>query len=250
LSAGSHKVTVKDANGCSKIDSIVVNQPTAVTLSLSKTDVSCNGGTDGSVTATFGGGTGAFMIKLDDGGFAPAGTSPQTFNNLSAGSHKVTVKDANGCTKADSIVVGQPDAVTLSLSKTDVSCNGGNDGSVTATFGGGTGAFMIKLDGGSFAPAGTSPQTFNNLSAGSHKVTVKDANGCTKADSVVVGQPDAVALSLSKTDVNCNGGTDGSVTADFGGGTAPYKIKLDGGSFADAGASPQTFNNLSAGSHR
>src|SRR5262249_57288922 len=94
-------------------------------------------------------------------------------------------------------------------------------------------------DGGAFA-AGTSPKAFSSLSAGSHTVTVKDANSCTKSDSITVNQPTAVTLSLTKTDVSCNGGSDGSVTATFGGGPAPYMIKIDARGVAAAGPSPQT----------
>src|SRR5262245_44264361 len=220
LSAVSHTVTVKDANGCTKSDSITVNQPAAVTLSLTKTDVSCNGGSDGSVTATFGGGTGPYTASIDGGAFAAA-TSPKTFSSLSAGSHSVTVKDANGCTKSDSITVNQSSAVTLSLTKADVSCNGGSDGSVTATFGGGTAPYMIKLDAGAFAAAGASPQTFSGLSAGSHTVTVKDANGCTASKTITITEPTKLVASSSATPILCNGG-DSTVTVSASGGAAPY----------------------------
>src|SRR5262245_63129673 len=128
------------------------------------------------------------MIKIDAGAFAAAGPSPQTFSGLSAVSHTVTVKDANGCPQSASITVNQPAAVTLSLTKTDVSCNGGADGSVTATFGGGTAPYMIKIDTGAISAAGPSPQTFSGLSAGSHTVTVKDANGCPQSASIKIGR--------------------------------------------------------------
>src|SRR5215813_13479863 len=247
--SGSYTITatVTCANcpspGVSCSQTVTVND---VTLSLTETDVSCNGGSDGTVTATFSGGTAPYTASID-GGAAATATSPKTFSGLSAGSHSVTVTDSGGCSKTTSIMVNEPTAVTLSLTKTDISCNGGSDGSVTATFGGGTGPYTISLDGGAFAAA-TSPKTFSSVSAGSHTVTVKDANGCTKSDSITVNQSAAVTLSLSKTDVSCNGGTDGSVTATFSGGTGPYTASIDGGAFAVA-ISPKTFSGLSAGSH-
>src|SRR5206468_7022627 len=64
-------------------------------------------------------------------------------------------------------------------------CSSGNNGSLTATFGSGTGPYQIKIDAGSFFTA-TSPYTFTGLAAGSHTVTVKDANGCTKSNSISV----------------------------------------------------------------
>src|SRR5262249_61820540 len=145
-------VTVKDANGCPATQSITVNQPTAVTLSLTETDVSCNGGSDGTVTATFGGGTAPYTISIDGGGFVAA-TSPKTFTGLGQGSHSVTVKDSNNCPATQSITVNQPTAVTLSLTETDVSCNGGSDGTVTATFGRTTELYSLSIDGGGFVAA-------------------------------------------------------------------------------------------------
>src|SRR4051812_16839972 len=149
LSQGSHTVIVKDNNGCTETKSVTINEPNAVTLSLGKTDVSCNGDNDGSITATFGGSTSPYQVKIDDGNFNAA-TSPHTFNSLSQGSHTVIVKDNNGCTETKSVTINEPAAVTLSLDKTDVSRNGDNDGSITATFGGGTSPYQIKIDDGNF----------------------------------------------------------------------------------------------------
>src|SRR5262249_26423627 len=146
-----------------------------------------------------------------------------------------------------SATVGEPPALALSLSKTDVQCNGGSDGTVTATFSGGTAPYMIQLDGGAFAAA-TSPKTFTGLAAGSYTVDLKDAHNCTATASLTVGQPPALSLSLSKQNVQCNGGSDGSVTATFDGGTSPYQLRIDGGAFATE-TSPKTYSGLSAGSH-
>jgi hypothetical protein len=198
-------------------------------LDVTNTNVSCFGGNNASITATPTGGTGPYTICLDGSvNCQTSNGSAVTFTNLSAGPHTVTLKDANNCTTSPSIVtVSQPDAVTLSLSKTNVTCNGGNNGTVTATFGGGTTPYKIHIDNNADILNTTSPKTFTGLSQGKHIVVVTDSNGCTKTDSINVGQPSAVTLSLSKTDVTCNGGNDGSVTATFGGGTSPYKIHID-----------------------
>src|SRR5207247_2063153 len=131
------------------------------------------------------GGTGPYTAKIDSGSFASA-SSPKTFTGLSAGSHTVTVQDANGCQTSASITVGQPTVVSLSLTETDVSCNGGSNGTVTATFSGGTGPYTAKIDSGSFASV-SSPKMFTGLGAGSHIVTVQDANGCQTSASISVG---------------------------------------------------------------
>src|SRR5438552_16111565 len=81
-------------------------------------------------------------------------------SKLAAGPHSVSVKDANGCNTSQPNTISQPPLLTASSTKVDVSCNGSSDGSMTVTFGGGTGPYQVSLDGGAFAVA-TSPTTFN-----------------------------------------------------------------------------------------
>src|SRR5439155_9186101 len=66
-------------------------------------------------------------------------TSSHTFTGQTAGSHTVTLRDANLCTSSQSITVGAPAAPSLSLTATDATCAGVSNGSVTATFSGGVG---------------------------------------------------------------------------------------------------------------
>jgi hypothetical protein len=101
-SAGTYSYTVTDAHGCTATTTGTITQPQALTLSLSVT--ACSGGSNGSITATFGSGTAPYQVKIDAGAYAAA-TSPKTLTGLAAGSHTVTVKDANGCTKSNSITV-------------------------------------------------------------------------------------------------------------------------------------------------
>jgi hypothetical protein len=126
---------------------------------------------------------------------------------LSAGSHKVTVKDANGCAKIDSINVGQPGAISLSLSKTDPTC-AGNDGTITVTVSGGTSPY--KFD---WADISGTDNTKNRsgLTAGKYIVTVTDSNGCTKSDSVTLNASQNCGGHIFPTATSC---------ADFTGGTA------------------------------
>ena len=79
--------------------------------------------------------------------------------------------------------ITQPSALTLSLQAG--ACSGGSNGSITATFGGGTAPYQVKIDAGAYTTA-TSPYTFTGLASGSHTITVKDANGCTKSTSITV----------------------------------------------------------------
>jgi hypothetical protein len=167
-SAGTYSYTVTDSNGCTATTTGNITQPTALTASSSNTRILCNGGSS-TVTVSATGGTTPYQ-----------GTG--TFSR-SAGTYSFTVTDANGCTATTTGNITQPSALTLSLSVT--LCSAGSNGSIRATFGGGTPTYQIKIDNGAYVAA-TSPYTFTGLASGSHTITVKDANGCTQSSSITV----------------------------------------------------------------
>jgi hypothetical protein len=110
LVAGTYGVVVKDSVSCLSTATVVtITDPGGPSLSLGQTPTTCNGGSDGQVTATFSGGTGPYQVKIDAGSYATQ-NSPYTFTGLAAGSHTVTVKDNNGCTTPQTIIVTQPSA--------------------------------------------------------------------------------------------------------------------------------------------
>lgn len=220
LAAGTYNVTVTDAHQCTTTASATISIPSDIALSLNKTDVLCFGSSDGTVTATFSGGTPPYMAKIDGGSYAAA-TSPKTFTGLAAGSHMVWVKDANNCEKSASITVGTPTDVILNLEKTNVLCNGNDDGTITATFSGGTPPYMAKVDAEAYAAA-TSPKTFTGMTPGVHTVWVKDANNCEKSASVEILEPDELTCTIVLDVQPTYGHYNGVATVYPVGGTPPY----------------------------
>src|SRR5206468_2891552 len=190
--------------------------PPALSLSLAKADPLCNGGT-GTITATFSGGAGTLQLSLDGGTYTTF-TSPHAYTGVAVGSHTVTVRAGSLRTTSQSATPARPAALSLSLTETDASCSSSSDGTVVATFSGGTGTLQLDIDGGGFATF-TSSHTFSGQTAGSHTVTLRDANLCTTSQSITVGAPAAPSLSLTATDAPCAGVSNGSVTATFSGGT-------------------------------
>jgi gliding motility-associated-like protein len=256
LTAGPYNLTVRDANNCvTAIIPVTITQP-AVTLSASTTqvNVSCFGGNDGSITVTPAGGTAPYDFSIDGGGTYPIlNAANHTFTTLTAGTYNLTVRDANNCVTAIiPVTITQP-AVALSASTTqiNISCFGGNDGSITVTPAGGTAPYDFSIDGGGTYPIlNAANHTFTTLAAGTYNLTVRDANNCVTAIiPVTITQP-AVALSASTTQVNvsCFGGNDGSITVTPAGGTAPYDFSIDGGgTYPILNAANHTFTTLTAG---
>ncbi len=214
LLAGTYTVIVTDANNCTATGSVTIIAPPALTITMSKTDVDCFGGNDGTATAIVSGGTAPYTYSWNTN---PVQTTA-TATNLEAGTYPVIVTDANNCTATGSVTIIAPPALTISLSKTDVDCFGGNDGIATANVSGGTAPYTYSWNTN---PVQTTA-TATNLVAGTYTVIVTDANNCTATGSVTIIAPPALTITLSKTDVDCFGGNDGTATASVSGGTAPY----------------------------
>ncbi|MCX7607121.1 MAG: SprB repeat-containing protein, partial [Bacteroidia bacterium] len=136
LTAGTYVLGVQDANGCEKYVNYVLPEPSPLVFGAPVVvNVSCNGGSDGSVTVSVSGGTPPYAYSLNGGLYQV----PPTFGSLSAGSYTITVQDANGCTAVQNVVVTEPTALVFGAPVVgNVSCNGGSDGSVTVSVSGGT----------------------------------------------------------------------------------------------------------------
>jgi len=213
LPIGTYTVTVTDNNGCSATSSTIVGQPPELLLDTASTPASC-GAANGSATAIPAGGTPPYTYSWNT---TPPQTTP-TATNLAGGGYSVTVTDANGCSRTVNAMVAQGDAATLAMTRTDVSCNGGNDGSATVVPSGGSPPFTYAWN---TAPPQTG-STATGLPAGTWTVTVTDANGCSASANAVVGSPPALTTSASAIDARCQGGSDGSTNATGSGGTPPY----------------------------
>ena len=237
LAAGSYTVTITDANGCIATRNYTITQPSAInTATGSQTNVSCNGGTNGSASVTPSGGTPGYSYS-----WSPSGGTAATATGLAAGSYTVTITDANGCTATRNYTITQPSAInTATGSQTNVSCNGGTNGSASVSPSGGTPGYTY-----SWSPSGGTAATATGLAAGSYTVTVTDANGCTATRNFTITEPTAISLtSGSQTDVSCNGGTNGSASVSPSGGTPSYTY-----SWSPSGGTAATATGLAAGSY-
>jgi gliding motility-associated-like protein len=197
--------------------------PCTLTASLvSTTNVSCNGGTNGTITVTASGGTSPYSYKR---GVQPTQNSP-IFTGLAAGSYTIAVTDVNGCLINVPATITQPTAITFTTASTQPNCNGGSTGTATITATGGTGALTYQWGAGA---ANQTTATATALAAGTYNFTVTDANSCPKTGSVTVAQPTLVVLTQQTVAVTCNGAMNGTATVTATGGTAPYTYLWAGG---------------------
>jgi hypothetical protein len=221
LAAGSYTVTVTDANSCTATRNFIITEPTAIsTATGSQTNVSCNGGTNGSASITPSGGAGGYTYS-----WSPSGGTAATATGLSAGTYTVTVTDANSCMASRNFTITQPTVLLVTAaSQTNVSCNGGSNGSATVGVSGGTSGYTYA-----WAPSGGTAATASGLSAGTYTVTVTDANGCTATRNFTITQPTAINFTttvLSGYDYN----TEYSQTIVASGGTGSKTYAVTAGS--------------------
>jgi len=216
----------------------------ALLLTLTATNVACNGGNNGSIASNLSGGSGGTVNYTITPGSATNTTG--IFPNLIAGAYTVLANDG-GITTSSSISITEP-ALQLSSSisaQINVGCKGNSTGSLTVSGNGGTTTYSYSKDAGvTYQGSGT----FASLSAGSFTVKVKDANGCTVNQAATITEPATVLTSsiTSQTNVACKGSSTGSLTVTGIGGTAIYIYSIDGGATFQASG---TFGSLSVGSY-
>lgn len=242
LGDGTFSVTVTDANGCTAMQSATLTEPAQLMAStVVDSNISCFGFSDGGATVSGTSGTMPYTYAWSN-----LATSA-SITGVVAGTHSVTITDANGCTSTNDVILTQDTEVLLpTLSSTDLACHS----SQTQGFvqGGSVDAFGVT--------GGTSPYTYSwsdgstgsfiGALPGTYTVTVTDANGCTDVDSALVSEPDSLVLVLLGVgSPNCHGGQ-GSACVQASGGTQPYFF---GGDVISFGGSVDACNNLVAGNY-
>lgn len=112
LTVGWYAVTMTDANNCIRVDSIFLNEPSAVGASLIGTDVSCFGDDNGLIEFdNVQGGSGGYMYSID-GEFPSA---EPYYERLDAGIYTANIIDSDGCTWSDTITINEPDEFEVDL---------------------------------------------------------------------------------------------------------------------------------------
>lgn len=241
LTAGIYTINAVDASNCSVSTTVQINEPTAVIWSaVSSTNVSCNGGIDATISVTATGGVGIISYTLQ-----PGNQNNQTgnFTGLTAAVYTVTATDANGCVLTTTITISEPTPlVWTATAQTNVSCNGGNDGTITVSASGGTGIIDYNLQAGNIT---NQTGLFAALIAGTYTLTATDANGCSITTTLSITEPTPLQITnVTNTTPTCIPGNDGTITITATGGTPGYQYNIGG-----ANQPGNFFNNIGTGNY-
>ncbi|MES2621344.1 MAG: gliding motility-associated C-terminal domain-containing protein, partial [Bacteroidota bacterium] len=210
ITAGLYTLSVTDSNSCVEVINVTITQPPAIVISETHNNVLCNGDNTGSITITATGGTAPLVYTWNDGVFPPVRS------NIAVGVYSVTVSDNNSCSSSLSIAITQPAAIVIVETHTNILCNGQNTGAINITVNGGAAPYAFTWNDG------PTIQNRINLSDGNYSVTVRDSNSCSVSTSVIITEPAPVALTETHVNVNCFGGSDGSIDITVTGGVTPY----------------------------
>jgi gliding motility-associated-like protein len=242
LKAGKYYVTVSSGTLAPKIDSFVIEEPTKIVVaSKAIVDVKCFGQATGTVTLTVSSGTPNYTYLWSSG---------ETTANLMAkisGTYYLTITDSKGCIAKDTSIILQPSAaLSVTPAITNVKCNGGKDGAIALTVGGGTAPYTYSWTG----PNGFVETTkdISALFAGDYLVTVTDSKSCAQTSGpLTVTQPLAISLGTPTISNTGCGTSVGAISITPTNGTAPYTFAWTGpNGFTSAN---QNISSLAAGSY-
>ncbi len=214
--AGNYTLTVTDTKSCTKTTNFSISQPIQA-LSNSKiiSNVDCNGTATGDIDLSVWGGTAPYSYSWSNGILS------QDLSNITQGNYTVLITDAKGCTLNDNILVTQPQSLSGTLTTSNVDCYGQATGSLLFSPTGGTPGYTYQWSN-STSLYSESSASISNVVADNYLVVVTDLNGCSFSASGTISQSTQMVLSTSAVNVNCSGGTDGSVNLSVLGGNSPY----------------------------
>ncbi len=215
--SGNYVIFVKDANGCIQSAPLTLGLDATPTVTVplfvsNQCDVAASSFT---FTAIGSGGIGPLTYSIDGIDFqasniftvaVPTGVTV----------YQVTVKDANGCTfttpASVSLTVYPPLNVTGAITSQPTCAT--NDGIITLSTTGGTGAYVYSI-----APvAGTLVgNVFSNLPANTYVISVTNTlTGCTDSTpAITLNMPTPVTFTTTITDIICNAGSNGTITVNL-----------------------------------
>lgn len=198
LGAGIYLLSVTDSSGCSLDSTITITAPDEILLnSFVINDASCNGYSDGTITASVVGGTPIYNYAWSN---ALAGVGQSQAINVAAGTYSLTVTDLNGCT-VDTLnfVVAEPLPIVLdSLIVQDETCFGVCDGSINLYS---TTANGFGISGGPL----TAVNQFLGLCNGIYNLQLSNATGCLLDTVANINSPQPIVVSASAAQTICIG---------------------------------------------
>lgn len=223
LVAGMYQVTVTDVFGCTGFGLALVSDNSGPNISVmppGTNDVSCNGGSDGTIQIAITGGTSPYDII-----WPSTGDTVQVLSGLDAGPYDVYVTDAVGCVSMQTVTVDEPDPLDIDVSTTDANCLA-SDGTATATVSGGTSGYNYSWSSGGNSASET------GMAVGGYMLTVTDANLCIDSVMVLINETGGPVITIDSVSLPSCAVGPGSVYISVSG-VGPFNYNWSQGSTSE-----------------
>jgi hypothetical protein len=225
LSAGQYNFQATDAGLCQMFAGTTLETPGGITNVTVQGQNSTCSSINGAITVNVVGGSTPYTYTL----IYPNGSqlninnsqTTQIFRNLGSGTYMVGVSDNTGCSYLQETTLVAQNKFTISTQVVGTRCNQ-NNGTVTIfTTSGATLPLDYSVDGiQNIIDTNLSAVTFNNLTSGTHVITVTDADGCVQTTNVLI--PSSQSLNYSLVSTSCGSGNSGKITAFITSGEPPF----------------------------
>jgi hypothetical protein len=210
LIAGTYTVTVSDGY-VSNSSTVLITQPSPVSAAQNQINLSCNGIHDGSAFIVASGGTPSYTYFWNNG------STNDSISGLDTGSYSCLVIDNMSCATTKWFTISQPDSFLVSKIVSNVSCNGGNNGTATYAAAGGTPSYTYLWS------TGDTYSSDSSLTAGTYTCLMKDSHNCSITDTFTIAEPStALSATYSTTNESGIGLNDGTASVFPTGGTYHY----------------------------
>jgi hypothetical protein len=166
--SGNYTVLVTNSLNCTVVSGIfpVTCYPALVITVTQQQNITCYGGSNGSICISVGGGTPPYSYLWSNG------STVNCISGLTAGAYSVTVTDAYSCTAWRIDTIHQPAPIYVKDSIVPASYCNGNDGAIYLQVSGGTPPYSYVWSNGA------TTQNIFNLMKQDYRVTVTDIGTC------------------------------------------------------------------------
>lgn len=226
LGPGDYTLTVADQSGCTRTQTITIDDAPLFETTPEVKQISCFGKKDGSIKLNLKGGVGKTTIRWDHG------AELENLFNLSSGFYGVTVRDETDCIIRSEFNIVEPAFLQIEPKVTDaLDCINTQSGEISLGITGGTPPYSILWSNGSTS------EILTGITSGQYAVIIKDASGCSINQSFEIKRPPALSIvGFRSTNVQCSPRSiEERVQITVTGGVAPYTIQWSGGNISSDG---------------
>lgn len=231
LGMGTYTVTVTDTNGCTAIDSFVIDTGlTTLAFNGIVTDLICGGDSSGAINIVLLGGSAPFSYMWN------TGDTTQDLTGIGGGTYTITVTDAD-TSIVDSFTVYEPPVLNVNGVITPPTSGSSNDGAVDLTVSGGIPGYTYQWS------TSDTTEDISGLGIGMYTVTVTDSIGCMKVLTFDVDTLPELTVVLLASDVTCLNTNNGTIDLTVIGGVPPYTYSWSNSATTEdiSGLAPGTY---------